>query len=81
MIRVVQPTDQVGLFFLIEGAVYMVCAPMLGHFVDRMERPIIFGVSGNIFMALALSLAGPAPFLALEPSVSLLWVRTGERRA
>ncbi len=42
---------------------------------DRIRYPIIISIFGNFFMAVALSLVGPAPFIPTEPSVALILVR------
>ena len=44
---------------------------------DRISQPILLSLSGNLFMALALLLVGPAPFLPAAPSVPLILVCLG----
>jgi len=67
------------MFFLIEGFLYMLSAPTFGHIADNIKQPIILSICGNVLMAAALALAGPVPFIPLEPTVPLLYVSCFKR--
>ncbi|TRY80689.1 hypothetical protein TCAL_09016 [Tigriopus californicus] len=64
---------QVGYFFLIMGALYMVTTPVIGYTCDHIKSPILVSILGNLCMAVAFVFVGPLPWIPIEPSVNLLF--------
>eukprot|EP00095_Tigriopus_kingsejongensis_P001693 maker-scaffold3251_size9521-snap-gene-0.1 protein:Tk01693 transcript:maker-scaffold3251_size9521-snap-gene-0.1-mRNA-1 annotation:"chromaffin granule amine" len=64
---------QVGYFFLITGALYMVTTPCIGYACDRMTYPIILSIIGNALMAIVFVFVGPLPVLPFGTSLELLY--------
>lgn len=64
---------QVGFFFLIMGALYMVTTPIIGYTCDRIKSPIVVSILGNVFMAVAFVFVGPLPWIPIQSSVDLLF--------
>lgn len=47
-----------GVMFVINGGVYAISAPFVGHFVDKCKTPKIISLCGSIFIIIGFSLVG-----------------------
>lgn len=57
---------QVGLVFIVSGAVYALTAPIFGYLCDYVSKPMYISVAGNFLSVFAFLLLGPADFLPFD---------------
>ncbi|OXA37015.1 MFS-type transporter SLC18B1 isoform X2 [Folsomia candida] len=62
---------EIGLMFIIYGAVYAITAPLFGWFCDRVASPIYVLLFGAILIFTGFLLIGPAPFIPID---TIVWV-------
>ncbi|XP_037082981.1 MFS-type transporter SLC18B1-like [Pollicipes pollicipes] len=63
-----------GLMFVINGAVYALCAPIWGWLCDHHLQPKVATAISAVLVTVGFALLGPAPFLGLAPSLGLISV-------
>lgn len=61
---------KLGFMFVINGAVYALCAPFVGICVDRFLNPKVCSFAGSIFITIGFCLIGPASFLPFETKIN-----------
>lgn len=61
-----------GLMFVINGAVYAMCAPAWGWLCDNHLRPKMVTAFSSVLVIVGFSLIGPLPFLGITPSLGLI---------
>uniref|UniRef100_A0A0K0DTY1 MFS domain-containing protein n=1 Tax=Strongyloides stercoralis TaxID=6248 RepID=A0A0K0DTY1_STRER len=57
---------QIGIFFLIQGMVFSIFAPVWGLLLDHIPITNTLLFIGNVLLTISLFLFGPAPFLPFE---------------
>ena len=57
------------MLFIIDGAVYSVCAPLTGKLLDRGVDGMTLLGAGSFIISLAYLVLAPVPPLAMEPSL------------
>ena len=67
-------TMDVGVAFLIFGCCYMLGSMLFGTVIDKVGCPIGFSLFGNALFMTTFMLIGPAPFIPLPASISLIHV-------
>jgi MFS family permease len=55
-----------GMVFVINGALYALCAPAWGWMVDKWMNPKVAAFVGSVLVVVSFSLIGPASFLPIE---------------
>ncbi|KAG5682840.1 hypothetical protein PVAND_012162 [Polypedilum vanderplanki] len=61
-----------GVMFVINGGVYALSAPFVGYCIDKCKTPKIASILGSIFIIIGFSLIGPATFIPLDTTLSLV---------
>ncbi len=65
--------SEISTVFVIVGAVYFFSMLAAGWLCDRIPYQVVISIGGNVFMAVALLLVGPAPFIGLGVTKGLLY--------
>lgn len=68
---------QASLLFIIDGAVYSVCAPLTGKLLDRGVDGMTLLGAGSFIISLAYLVLAPVPPLAMEPSLEQIAIGAG----
>ena len=67
------PSDVTNAFVII-GVLYLASMLLFGWLCDKIGHPTAISVCGNVLMAAALLLLGPAPFLNLDLTKTMVFV-------
>ncbi|CAL4152634.1 unnamed protein product [Meganyctiphanes norvegica] len=63
---------EIGAMFIIEGGFYSLSAPLWGMITKKILHPILALQIGSIIIFASYFIMGPAPFLPLAPSLTLI---------